>query len=134
MSVSVDDLFCGAGGSSLGAELAGARLRLGLNHWDRAVETHATNFQHADHDCADISALTTSQIGRYISGSELLIAGLQFDQGGCFVNGTVASTPNGISCLPTPTPWLAPWVLIRSSPDLASPAELSLVNRVTDRC
>ena len=56
------------------------------------------------------------------------------DQGGCFLNGTVASTPKGISCLPTPTPWLAPRVLIRSSPDLASPAELSLVNRVTDRC
>jgi len=75
MTATVDDLFCGAGGSSLGAELAGARLRLGLNHWDRAVETHATNFQHADHDRADISALTTSQIRRYISGSDLLVAG-----------------------------------------------------------
>jgi site-specific DNA-cytosine methylase len=63
-----DDLFCGAGGSSLGAELAGARLRLGLNHWDRAVETHATNFQHADHDCADVSALTTARIRGYITG------------------------------------------------------------------
>ncbi len=75
MSATVDDLFCGAGGSSLGAELAGARLRLGLNHWDRAVQTHAMNFQHADHDCAEISALTTSQIRRYIAGSDLLIAG-----------------------------------------------------------
>ena len=28
MSVTVTDLFCGAGGSSLGAELAGTRLRL----------------------------------------------------------------------------------------------------------
>ena len=28
MSVTVTDLFCGAGGSSLGAELAGARRRL----------------------------------------------------------------------------------------------------------
>jgi DNA (cytosine-5)-methyltransferase 1 len=74
MTVAVDDLFCGAGGSSLGAELGGARLRLGLNHWERAVQTHATNFQHADHDCADISALTTSQIPRYVSGSEILLA------------------------------------------------------------
>jgi DNA (cytosine-5)-methyltransferase 1 len=49
MTATVDDLFCGAGGSSLGAEHAGVRLRLGLNHWDRAIETHATNFQHADH-------------------------------------------------------------------------------------
>lgn len=59
------DLFCGAGGSSTGAELAGGRLVLGLNHWQRAIETHATNFPHADHDCEDISSLTTRQIRRY---------------------------------------------------------------------
>jgi DNA (cytosine-5)-methyltransferase 1 len=49
------DMFCGAGGSSIGAEAAGGRLALGLNHWQRAVETHNINFPHADHDCADIS-------------------------------------------------------------------------------
>lgn len=49
------DMFCGAGGSSLGAELAGGRMRLGLNHWERAIETHSANFEHADHDCADVS-------------------------------------------------------------------------------
>lgn len=60
------DQFCGAGGSSLGAELAGGTLVLGLNHWHRAIETHATNFQHADHDCEDIASLTTAQIRRYL--------------------------------------------------------------------
>lgn len=49
------DMFCGAGGSSLGAEIAGGRLRMALNHWDRAIQTHAANFQDADHDCADVS-------------------------------------------------------------------------------
>jgi DNA (cytosine-5)-methyltransferase 1 len=73
LSVTITDLFCGAGGSSLGAELAGGTLRLGLNHWDRAIETHATNFQHADHDCADVSALTTAQIRRY-PDSDILLA------------------------------------------------------------
>lgn len=63
--VTVTDLFCGAGGSSLGAELAGCELRLALNHWPRAIETHATNFQRADHDCNDISALTTARIYAY---------------------------------------------------------------------
>lgn len=62
---SVTDLFCGAGGSSLGAEIAGAKLRLGLNHWRRAIETHSQNFQDADHDCADISALSQHAIRRY---------------------------------------------------------------------
>lgn len=73
MSATVTDLFCGAGGSSIGAEVAGATLRLGLNHWQRAIETHATNFQHADHDCEDISSLTTSQIRRY-PDSDILLA------------------------------------------------------------
>jgi len=67
------DLFCGAGGSSLGAALAGGQLRLGLNHWARAVETHATNFQDADHDCEDVSSLTTAQIRRY-PDSDILMA------------------------------------------------------------
>lgn len=73
MSVTVTDLFCGAGGSSLGAEIAGATARLGLNHWDRAIETHSTNFEHADHDCANVSALTTAQIRRYPL-SDILLA------------------------------------------------------------
>lgn len=73
MGVTVTDLFCGGGGSSLGAEQAGATLRLALNHWDRAIETHATNFQHADHDCEDVSSLTTAQIRRY-PDSDILLA------------------------------------------------------------
>lgn len=73
MSATVTDLFCGAGGSSIGAEVAGATLRLGLNHWHRAIETHATNFPHADHDCEDIASLTTAQIRRY-PDSDILLA------------------------------------------------------------
>ncbi len=65
MSLTARDLFCGAGGSSVGATLAGVELRHGLNHWDRAIETHSRNFQQADHDCADVSSLTTAQIRRY---------------------------------------------------------------------
>lgn len=73
MSVTATDLFCGGGGSSSGAEMAGVTLRLGLNHWTRAIETHSTNFQHADHDCEDVSSLTTSQIRRY-PDSDILLA------------------------------------------------------------
>jgi DNA (cytosine-5)-methyltransferase 1 len=73
VSVTITDLFCGAGGSSLGAELAGGTLRLGLNHWQRAVETHAANFQHADHDCEDVASLTTGQLRRY-PDSDILLA------------------------------------------------------------
>jgi DNA (cytosine-5)-methyltransferase 1 len=73
VSAQITDLFCGAGGSSLGPELAGAELRLGLNHWPRAIETHATNFGHADHDCNDVSSLSTARIRGY-PDSDILLA------------------------------------------------------------
>lgn len=55
--ITVTDQFCGAGGSSVGATLAGAEVRLAMNHWKLAIETHNTNFPNTDHDCADISAV-----------------------------------------------------------------------------
>jgi DNA (cytosine-5)-methyltransferase 1 len=55
-SLTVTDLFCGAGGSSSGAEaVAGVRVRMATNHWALAIETHNTNHPHVDHDVADIS-------------------------------------------------------------------------------
>lgn len=50
------DLFCGAGGSSIGLDSAGVTVRNALNHWQRAIDTHAHNFPDANHDCTDISA------------------------------------------------------------------------------
>lgn len=55
LDLTVTDLFCGAGGSSQGAVAAGASLVMAANHWQLAVETHATNFPAARHDCADVS-------------------------------------------------------------------------------
>ena len=69
-ALTVTDLFCGAGGSSQGAEEAGTRLALGLNHWSRAIETHAVNFPDAEHDCADVSVCDP----RYYPRTDLLIA------------------------------------------------------------
>lgn len=54
--ITVTDQFCGAGGSSIGAHKAGLRVRMAMNHWRRAVDTHNTNFPDTDHDCCDISA------------------------------------------------------------------------------
>jgi len=55
--ITVTDQFCGAGGSSIGATRAGAELKLAMNHWQLAIETHNTNFPKVDHDCTDISAV-----------------------------------------------------------------------------
>lgn len=55
--ITITDQFCGAGGSSAGARgVDGVEIKLALNHWRLAVETHNTNFPNTLHDCTDISA------------------------------------------------------------------------------
>jgi DNA (cytosine-5)-methyltransferase 1 len=61
--ITLTDQFCGAGGSSIGAVKAGAEVKLALNHWKLAVDTHNTNFPNTDHDCADISAANPRRYG-----------------------------------------------------------------------
>lgn len=67
--VTVTDQFCGAGGSSLGAASAGAEIKLAMNHWKLAIETHNTNFPNTDHDCTDVSACDP----RRYSSTDILI-------------------------------------------------------------
>lgn len=56
MTLTMTDHFCGAGGSSSGAEqVAGVVVRMAANHWSLAIETHNTNLPHVDHDIADLS-------------------------------------------------------------------------------
>lgn len=49
------DIFCGAGGSSIGLANAGYELLLAANHWATAIDTHAANFRDAEHLCADVN-------------------------------------------------------------------------------
>jgi len=67
--VSVTDMFCGAGGSTTGAVQAGAEVRLAMNHWPRAIETHNTNYPQVTHALADVSLADPK---RYPSTSVLL--------------------------------------------------------------
>ena len=56
MPVTVTDLFCGAGGSSLGAEaVANVEVVMAANHWKTAVDVHQAHFPLARHDLADIN-------------------------------------------------------------------------------
>lgn len=54
-TITVTDMFCGAGGSSTGAVKAGANVQLAINHWARAIETHNTNHPNTTHVLTDIS-------------------------------------------------------------------------------
>lgn len=59
-------MFCGCGGSSSGAMMAARNLKLktgtdielkiALNHWKMAIETHQHNFPDTYHECTDVSA------------------------------------------------------------------------------
>jgi DNA (cytosine-5)-methyltransferase 1 len=58
----IADLFCGAGGTSTGVtqacESAGRKVKLiAVNHWDRAIETHAANHPSARHFCESLTTL-----------------------------------------------------------------------------
>ncbi|MFI6496845.1 DNA cytosine methyltransferase [Nonomuraea typhae] len=49
------DWFAGAGGSSQGAHaVPGVCVTLAANHWQRALESHASNFPETDHYLGDI--------------------------------------------------------------------------------
>jgi len=61
MSITITDLFCGAGGSSSGlATLPGVRVVMAANHWALAIESHQMNHPDTDHSNADISQVEPS--------------------------------------------------------------------------
>lgn len=54
LDITVTDMFCGAGGSTTGATAAGAIVKLAINHWARAIETHNTNYPNTKHALTDL--------------------------------------------------------------------------------
>lgn len=56
------DLFCGAGGTTEGAESSGAvDVKFALNHWQTAVDTHSANFPNAKHVNSRIEQTSPSE-------------------------------------------------------------------------
>jgi DNA (cytosine-5)-methyltransferase 1 len=65
VSLTITDLFCGAGGSAQGAlAVPGIELKLAANHWQLAVDTHAENFPDAEHLVADVSQVDPRRVPR----------------------------------------------------------------------
>jgi DNA (cytosine-5)-methyltransferase 1 len=65
MTLKAADLFCGAGGTSCGAESTGAaRVAFALNHWSTAVETHSRNFPHAKHVNSRLDQTSPGECGK----------------------------------------------------------------------
>lgn len=67
------DLFCGAGGSTIGAKAAGVKVVAAVNHWPLACNTHETNNHDTIHFCQDAGLLdprTLPEFGLLIASPE----------------------------------------------------------------
>ena len=56
------DLFCGAGGFSLGLEKSGFAVLVGVDSWQLALDSYTKNFKHPVL-CADLAAVSGVEIG-----------------------------------------------------------------------
>jgi DNA (cytosine-5)-methyltransferase 1 len=84
------DLFCGAGGMSLGLQMAGFQISLGIDFEKDCQLTHALNFPEVPFICGDIADVTGEQIlstSGIKKGELTLIAGGPPCQGFSTVNG-----------------------------------------------
>lgn len=68
------DLFSGAGGSSLGARMAGAKILGGVEKWDLASRTYKENFHGAKVYTKNIRSLRPDQVAKKIGRVDLLLA------------------------------------------------------------
>lgn len=58
------DMFCGGGGNTTGATLAGATVQLAINHWQRAIETHNSNYPNTMHVLTDLHKANSRRFPR----------------------------------------------------------------------
>lgn len=68
------DLFCGAGGSSLGARAAGIQMIGAVDGWDVAAETYKDNFPSAEVVNARLHARTGAKLFTKVEHVDLIIA------------------------------------------------------------
>ncbi|QHF09496.1 DNA cytosine methyltransferase [Pseudomonas syringae] len=72
--IRVFDMFCGAGGSSLGAREAGAEIVGGVDLWSPAVESFRLNFPNAHVFQEDLRTLAPEDVLAKIGPVDLLIS------------------------------------------------------------
>lgn len=75
MKSRVLDLFCGAGGLSLGFELAGFDIVGGVDFMKDAIATHEKNFKNSLSICADIREISDEEVQKMFGGKVDVIVG-----------------------------------------------------------
>lgn len=69
------DLFCGAGGLSLGFKLAGFEIAGGVEWDNAAMETHKRNFDSRFEYCGDIKEISDELIEQKLNDIDIIIGG-----------------------------------------------------------
>lgn len=72
MTLTAIDLFAGAGGLTLGAEMAGIKVIYATNHSKLAVGSHELNHPSVAHECQDLQQANWSRVPAH----DLLLAGV----------------------------------------------------------
>jgi DNA (cytosine-5)-methyltransferase 1 len=68
------DLFCGGGGSSCGAEMAGVTAVGGIDLWNLAIDTYQLNFPTAATYLGDIRRLSATKVAEQVGTIDILLA------------------------------------------------------------
>ena len=68
------DLFCGAGGSSYGARIAGAEIIAGFDMWNTAIKAYKANFPGAKIFEGDLRKKNPNEIKKKIGDIDLILA------------------------------------------------------------
>ena len=68
------DMFCGAGGSSWGARVAGVEIVAGFDMWDLAQSVYCDNFPEAKFYGKKLEELDPNKISKELGEIDLIIA------------------------------------------------------------
>ena len=68
------DIFCGAGGSSVGARAAGVEMAVGVDMWATAADTFATNFPSARVISSRLEAISLASLKKETGDIDILLA------------------------------------------------------------
>jgi len=63
-SITVSDFFCGAGGASVGLSSVGFEIKVAIDYWKTALETHSINHPTTDHYLVDIQQVHPNYLPR----------------------------------------------------------------------
>jgi DNA (cytosine-5)-methyltransferase 1 len=130
------DLFHGAGGSSLGARMAGAQIVAGIDCWEVACECYKENFPEALVVKADIKDVSPRELHRLIGDIDLLLASPECTNHSCAKGAGVRSENSRMTAFQVirfTKEFMPTWVVIENVIQMRSwDRHLELVNKLRD--